>query len=279
MIMPWNLTKQLFFMTDKGHGFNQFSISIRRQERRLLFYTFLILGAFVGGFVNGLSGFGTALFALGFFLAIMTPLDAVALIVLMSLFAGLISSRPLLSYMPVNKRFILGFTLPGIVCVPLGVGVLSYISVDMLRLVVAVLLLLYGGYFSLRATLPRITGAFPIMDAVIGAIGGVLGGMGGLSGALPTMWLAMRDFEKHDARAILQAYNMTLLFIAFLVLIYKNAYDAALLLSSVIAIPVAMLATPLGLFVFKKLSTDQFKRLLISMMLISGLVMLARILF
>ena len=243
----------------------------------MLFYTFLILGAFVGGFVNGLSGFGTALFALGFFLAIMSPLEAVALIVLMSLFAGVISARPLLKYMPVNQRSILGLTLPGIIFVPIGVWALSYISVDMLRLIVAVLLLLYGGYFSLRATLPRITGAFPVTDAVIGAVGGLLGGMGGLSGALPTMWLAMRDFEKHDARAILQAYNMTLLFIAFLVLIYNNAYDETLLLSAVIAIPVAMSATPLGLFVFKKLSTDQFKRLLISMMLISGVVMLARI--
>ena len=37
----------------------------------------IIAGAFAGGFANGLAGFGTGLFALGWWLAAMPPLDAV----------------------------------------------------------------------------------------------------------------------------------------------------------------------------------------------------------
>ena len=38
----------------------------------------LIAGGFAGGFVNGLAGFGTALFALGWFLQVLPPREASA---------------------------------------------------------------------------------------------------------------------------------------------------------------------------------------------------------
>ena len=50
---------------------------------------FLLLGAAAGGFINGLSGTGTALFALGFYLVVLDPVRAVAIVALMSVLAGL----------------------------------------------------------------------------------------------------------------------------------------------------------------------------------------------
>ncbi|MFC6758820.1 TSUP family transporter [Sulfitobacter porphyrae] len=55
----------------------------------LYFFVILTLGAAAGGFMNGLAGFGTALFALGFWLQIMPPAQAVAIVVVMSVVAGL----------------------------------------------------------------------------------------------------------------------------------------------------------------------------------------------
>ena len=37
-------------------------------------YLFILAGAAAGGFINGLAGFGTALFALGFFLSVLPPM-------------------------------------------------------------------------------------------------------------------------------------------------------------------------------------------------------------
>ena len=54
--------------------------------------TFLALlgaGAIAGGFINGLAGFGTALFSLGFWLQIMPPQQAVALVLAMSVLSGI----------------------------------------------------------------------------------------------------------------------------------------------------------------------------------------------
>ena len=53
------------------------------------FIAILAAGAALGGFVNGLAGFGTALFALGFWLQILPPLEAVSLVALMSVVSGL----------------------------------------------------------------------------------------------------------------------------------------------------------------------------------------------
>ncbi|MEO0381893.1 MAG: sulfite exporter TauE/SafE family protein, partial [Pseudomonadota bacterium] len=48
------------------------------------FAFYLVLGAVAGGFINGLSGTGTALFALGFYLVVLDPVQAVAIVALMS---------------------------------------------------------------------------------------------------------------------------------------------------------------------------------------------------
>lgn len=49
---------------------------------------FIIIGAFTGGFVNGLAGLGTGLFALGWWLAVKPLMDAVIIVVIMSLVGG-----------------------------------------------------------------------------------------------------------------------------------------------------------------------------------------------
>ena len=45
----------------------------------------IIIGAAFGGLVNGLAGFGTGLFALGWWLQVLPPTSAVALVVILSL--------------------------------------------------------------------------------------------------------------------------------------------------------------------------------------------------
>ena len=241
------------------------------------FFAIIIAGAVAGGFVNGLAGFGTGLFALGFFLAVLSPLQAVAIIVIMSIFAGALGLVVIWPTIMPNLRMIIRVTLPGICAVPIGVWALSYVSVDILSGLVAFMLILYGGYFASRKNLPLIKGQYPWLDSTVGGIGGFLGGLAALSGAIPTMWFAMRDMTKQDTRAILQCYNFTLLLLAAIVLAFRGAYQKDTILLSAIAIPVATLSAHIGLSLFKRLSTDQFRRLLIAITLVCGLVMVYRI--
>ena len=157
----------------------------------LEFFVILALGAASGGFMNGLAGFGTALFALGFWLQIMPPAQAVSIVVVMSVIAGLQGVWLVRASIMDQPRRLMRFVLPALVGVPLGVAALSVLQPNMLKLIIAGFLILYGGFFTLRSSLPKLERPTPVVDVLIGFSGGVLGGAASLSGALPTMWCAM----------------------------------------------------------------------------------------
>ena len=186
----------------------------------------LILGASAGGLINGLAGFGTALFALGFFLNIMPPVQAVAIVVVLSVVSGFQGMWIVRHAIWDNPRRLLRFLVPALFGIPLGVAALAYIEPRSLKIIIAVFLLIYGGFFSLRSTLPRIERRTPVIDGLIGFAGGVLGGTASLSGALPTMWCSMRPWPKSETRAVLQPFNVVVLSLTALMLALQGAYWA-----------------------------------------------------
>ena len=237
---------------------------------------YILLGAAAGGFINGLAGFGTALFALGFFLTVMPPVEAVAVTVVLSVISGLQGVWIVRRAMFENTPRLLRFIIPGIIGIPFGVWSLQLINVSALKLLIAFFLILYGGYFSFRGKLPRIAHSTPLIDGTVGLAGGVLGGAASLSGALPTMWCAMRGWPKQEIRAVLQPYNVVILALTAVMLALNGAYHERTLINLALALPTAMIAAQIGLFVFSRLSDAFFLRLLIGLTLISGTALLLR---
>jgi len=240
------------------------------------FVLLLVCGAAAGGFLNGLAGFGTALFALGFWLQVMAPTDAVSLAVVMSVISGIPGVWMIRKTVIAHPVRLLRFVVPALVGIPIGVASLSLIAPGVLKLVVALFLILYGSFFIVRKNLPKMSRPTPIMDTVIGFAGGVLGGSTGLSGALPTMWCAMRPWPKEQTRAVTQPYNVSILIIAAILFTVQGVYDADALARIVIAFPVTVLFAYLGMFIFRQLKDEQFRRLLIALMFLAGLVLSAR---
>lgn len=232
---------------------------------------FLGLGAAAGGFINGLSGSGTALFALGFFLLVLDPVTAVALVALLAVLAGLQGMWVVRKEIFTNPKRLLRFILPGLLGVPLGILLLSIIEASFLRYAIAALLILFGAYFGFRTVLPKFARPTPWLDAGIGLTGGILGGSAGLSGALPMLYLSLRPWPKSETRAVLQPYNMAILCTTVALLFFKGAYDATAVRALLVTIPVGLIATQIGIFVFKRLSDTAFRRLLILLNLVMGL--------
>ncbi|SFR42587.1 hypothetical protein SAMN04488002_1608 [Litoreibacter janthinus] len=236
----------------------------------------LAVGAAAGGFINGLAGFGTALFALGFWLQIMPPAQAVSIVVVMSVIAGLQGVWLVRSSILDQPRRLARFVVPALAGVPLGVAALSVLEPTVLKIIIAGFLILYGGFFTLRSSLPKLDRPTPVIDGLVGFAGGILGGAASLSGALPTMWCAMRPWPKSETRAVLQPFNVVVLGVTALVFAFKGAYTLQTLTYIAMALPVTMVFAQVGITVFKRLTDDQFRRLLIAMMLISGLVLMLR---
>src|SRR3954465_2059691 len=135
------------------------------------------LGAALGGFVQGLSGFAFGLVALGIWAWSVDPTVAGPLVV----FGWMVGQR--LSLPTVRGGFdrgrVLPFILGGLIGVPIGVALLRLIDPLGFKLAVGIILLIWCPAMLLLRDLRRVSGGGCWADAVVGWIGGgVRGGRG-----------------------------------------------------------------------------------------------------
>ena len=90
------------------------------------------------------------------------------------------------------------------------------------------------------------------------------------------MWCALRTWTKTEQRSLLQPFNMVVLTVAAVLLFFKGAYTASVLSNLALVVPTALIGSFIGIAVFKRLNDNQFRRLLIALMLVSGLILLAQ---
>lgn len=245
----------------------------------LEYYILLFLGAASGGLINGLAGFGTALFALGFWLQIMSPVQAVSVVVVMSVASGLQGVWLVRTSIADQPKRLARFLVPALPGIPLGVAALSFVPVEVLKITIAGFMLLYGSFFMFRRVLPKFERPTPIVDCLVGFLGGVMGGAASLSGALPTMWCAMRPWQKSETRAVLQPFNVAVLGLTLIAFTIKGTYTWDVLKLIALALPVTLVFSQIGIVIFKRLNDDQFRRLIIALMFVSGVVLMVRELF
>ena len=235
---------------------------------------FLLAAGLSGGFVNGLAGFGTALFSLGWLLQVMPPQQAVAIALICSLVTGVPGVWQVRH--SIDRRRLALFILPAFAGIPIGTVLLGLIDTQLLSLLVGGMLLLYGGYFAFRRTLPAIEGNWTLVEAGIGFVGGVLGAMAGLSGALPSMWLALRPWPKAVQRGIMQPFSMVILLVATVLLALEGVFTPDVLYNLGFVLPASMFGAIIGLMLFRRMPGALYPRVLIGLMLISGGTLLAR---
>ena len=235
---------------------------------------FLLAAGFSGGFVNGLAGFGTALFSLGWLLQVMPPQEAVAIALVCSLVTGVPGVWQVRR--SIDMRRLALFIVPAFAGIPIGMVLLGLIDTRFLSLLVGSMLLLYGGYFAFRRTLPAIEGNWTLVEAGIGFVGGVLGAMAGLSGALPSMWLALRPWPKAVQRGIMQPFSMVILLVATVLLAIDGVFVPTVLHNLVLVLPASIVGAVIGLMLFRRMPDALYPRVLIGLMLVSGGVLLAR---
>ena len=236
----------------------------------------LAAGAAAGGFINGLAGFGTALMSLGIWLEVMPPQPAVAIVALMSVVSGVQSLWLIRREVKPGLKRLPRFLIPALVGLPLGAYILSWVTAGELKLLLAGLMLFYGVYFLFKRSLPTDLKPHPAADCAVGFMGGLLGGAASLSGVLPTMWCAMQPWTKMETSAVLRPYNIVVLSLAAAAFAVKGIYTWETLLVAAAAVPVTMAASAAGIALFKRLTNTAFRRLLIAMLFVSGLIIFLR---
>jgi uncharacterized protein len=229
---------------------------------------FVAAGALTAGFVNGLSGTGYALVALGFWLHAMSPITAAPLAALCSV-GGHVQSLPRIWHGVMWSR-LWPFLLAGAIGVPVGTTLLRHVHVQPLKLGVGLLLIFYCSWMAFIRRPPIVTGGGKLADAVIGLTGGVMGGMASLSGPAPTIWAQLRGWNMHEQRGVNQPFNMSILTIALISSAVAGFLDRTFLVWTVLALPLTLIGSRVGLTLYRRINDLQFRRIVLILLAVSG---------
>ena len=138
----------------------------------------VVVGIFAAGLLRGFTGFGLAMAAVPILALALPPVQVIPVIVTLQLLAGIIDIP--VSWRLADWRAILPLALTMLVCTPLGLLVLAYISADVARLAIGLLIfasiaLLVRGV-RLRERPPAWIGL------LVGMVSGVMNGIAAMPG-------------------------------------------------------------------------------------------------
>ena len=237
----------------------------------MLIATVLVIlgGAFAGGFVTGLAGFGTGLVALGIWLHVVAPAPAATLVVICSVVAQ-VQTIPTIWH-AIDRARVGPMLLAGLVGVPVGTRLLTHLDPEAFRLATGVLLLAFSGFMLLGRARPQMVWGGRAADGVVGFAGGILGGLAGLSGPLPTVWATLRGWSKDERRGVFQAFNLAVLSAAFVSHAVSGMLTAELGHLALVALPGTLIGAWLGAHAYRRLSDRRFHEVVLALLGISGL--------
>ncbi len=232
----------------------------------------LLLGALLGGFVNGLTGFGTALTAVPVWIHVLNPAMSAAL----GAAAGVVGQLQTLHLIwhAIDWRRVAPFILAGLAGVPIGTWILPVVPLGAFKLGVGAVLVVYCGFHlashRLAATGLAAAGG-RLADAAIGFGGGVMSGLAGLSGPLPIMWATFKPWSRDEKRALFQAFNTTILAATVLSSAAAGLLPYAFWRALLICLPATFIGVRIGAWVYRRLDNRRFDHLVVSLLLVMGL--------
>ena len=233
----------------------------------------LLTGAVVAGFVQGLSGFGFSMVAMSFWVWGLDPRAAAVLAVFGSLTGQIVAAFSVRRTL--GWRDLMPFLAGGAMGVPIGVALLPHLNPAWFKLVFGTLLVAWCPVMLFAHQLPKFTAGGRWADAAVGSVGGFLGGLGGFSGAAPTLWCTLRGMDKTRQRSIIQTFNLAALAVTMAAYVTTGAVDRALLPTMAMVAVALLVPSLIGARVYVGLSPAAFRRVVLSLLSLSGLAMLA----
>ena len=230
---------------------------------------FIALGIFAGAVVSGFTGFAFSAVAGAVLLHVLPPREAVPLMMVCSV---LVQSMSLFSLRRhIEWRGSLRLILGGLAGLPPALYVLLHADPALLRIGFGIFLAGYAAYMLLRPAVHPFRQAALRYDAVAGLAGGLIGGVTAMPGAIPAIWCELRGLAKDRQRGLVQPYITAMQIAALAFLAAQSGISAGL--SSEVLHSLAPLGagTMLGLALFGRVSDSQFRRVLLSTLMVCGL--------
>jgi hypothetical protein len=231
-----------------------------------------LLAAFLGGFASGLAGFAMGFVVSGIWLHILTPIQTTTLIVgygLLTQGYGVWKLRHTLTWQKIAP-FIIG----GMIGVPIGTMLVTYIDPAYLRPGVGLLLVTYGIY-GLAQPAPKPVPDNVSADAGIGFVNGVVAGLTGLPGFVITVWCQLRGWTKDLQRAVFQPVMLAAIVANVISLSLVGAITTDIVKLYLLGLPAMASGIWDGFRLYGKLDDAAFRKVILVLLLVSGLGLIA----
>lgn len=229
-------------------------------------------GAFLAALVIGSAGFAFAIVVTGIWIHVLPP---PVLVLLAAVCATLLHATSVWQFRREIEYGLLWPFLAGAVFgVPLGVFALRHVNTAVFRHLFGAFMIAYSVYMLARLRLPVVRlapAAARAADAAVGGVSGILGGLAMLHGTLPTIWCGLRGWDKRRSRCVYQPYIGFTAVLVMLVAGLNVDVDPARFGAYLLAcLPALAAGLWLGLRLFDWISEERFRRLLLWLILASG---------
>jgi len=231
------------------------------------------LGAFTGGFVSGLSGFGTGLVGMPFWLLTVHPIVAAQLAALSAVISqaqtlGTVKSA--LTWSHVGP-----ITVAGLIGVPIGVWLLPSLPVGAFKLAIGLTLIIFCLYLLVVPANWRLNRRRRPIELMFGFAGGFMGGLTGVPGPPVIMWGTVQNWSRQEKRAIYQVFILAILVLMLIATAFSGLMTWEFLTSSAIVGPTTIIGAYCGAWVYKRVDDNRFDRIVLVILLMSGIGLIA----
>ena len=231
------------------------------------------LGAVIGGFVQGLSGFAFGMVAMSIWAWSIDPRLAVVLAVFGGLTGQFIAAVTVRRGF--DRRRIAPFIVGGLLGLPVGLWLLPQLDAPLFKTLLGALLVTWCPLMLMSGRLPQIKFGGRWADGVAGAAGGVLGALGGFTGAIPTLWCTLRGLEKDTQRSVIQNFNLSMLAVTFVSYLISGMVTIPMLPMLGIVACAVLVPVLIGAKVYIRLSEAAFRRVVMILLTVAGVTLLA----
>jgi uncharacterized membrane protein YfcA len=232
-----------------------------------------LAATFLAALVAGVAGFAFGLVAAAIWLHVLTPLQTTTLIVAFGVIVQGYSVWKLRRAL--NFQRLLPFLIGGACGLPVGVALLRWLSPVHMKMAGGVLLILFSLYSLARPKVARITAGGRLADGGVGVLSGILGGTTGFGGILPTIWCTLRGWPKDEQRAVFQPTGVAIFLGTALLLGGSGSVTSDTVHLFLIGLPALLAGSWLGLRLYGKLDEAAFRKIVLALLLLSGLALVA----
>jgi uncharacterized membrane protein YfcA len=232
----------------------------------------LSLGVFLGAVVSAFSGFAFSAVAGAILLHAYDPMTAIPIMMACSIASQAITLVALRKSVRFDSTALL--LVGGASGVLVATQLMQGMNAATLRLSFGMFLMIYSGYVLLRHQRQEIRASGRVSEFAAGALGGVVGVFTAMPGAVPTLWCEFRGLPKDQQRAVVQPFILAMQVFALALLAATASIPPAVPRHFLIALPMLVAGSWLGLVAFRKVDDRMFRRAVLALLIASGLALI-----